>query len=69
MASFTGTRTLRPVLERRLAELEEARGNADAAVRHYQRLLELWSEADPELQDQLGSARPALALLGGLADR
>jgi tetratricopeptide (TPR) repeat protein len=69
MAGWTPARVLRPVLERRLAELEEARGNADAAVRHYRRIFELWSDADPELQDQLGSARRALALLGGLEDR
>jgi len=65
MAGWTPARVLRPVLERRLAELEEARGNADAAVRHYRRFLELWSDADPELRDQVTSARRALARLTG----
>ena len=65
MAGWTPARVLRPVLERRLAELEEERGNADAAVRHYRRFLELWSDADPELRDQVTSARRALARLTG----
>jgi tetratricopeptide (TPR) repeat protein len=32
-----------PKLKRRLAELEEVRGNPQAALRHYEQLLELWS--------------------------
>ncbi len=52
-----------PAIERRLAELEESRGDIDAAIRHYRRFLELWSGADPELQYQVDDARRALARL------
>jgi tetratricopeptide (TPR) repeat protein len=62
---FGFTRVHVPVVERRLAELEASRGNTEAAIRHYQRFLELWSDADPELQNQVESAREALALLIG----
>jgi tetratricopeptide (TPR) repeat protein len=52
-----------PAIERRLAELEESRGNIDAVIRHYRRFIELWSDADPELQYQVDAARRALARL------
>jgi tetratricopeptide (TPR) repeat protein len=55
-----------PAIERRLAELEESRGDIDAAIRHYRRFLELWSDADPEFQYQVDAARRALARLSGL---
>ncbi|UCC84153.1 MAG: tetratricopeptide repeat protein [Gemmatimonadota bacterium] len=55
-----------PAIERRLAELEESRGNIDAAIRHYQRFLELWADADPELQYQVDDARRALARLSAM---
>lgn len=54
-----------PLVLRRLAALEESRSNTDAAVRHYQRFLELWSDADPEVRDQVTSAQRALARLTG----
>ncbi len=54
-----------PFVLLRLAELEESRGNTDAAVAHYQRFLELWSDPDPEVRDQVDSARRALARLTG----
>ncbi len=50
---------------RRLAELEESRANRQAAVRYNRRLLVLWSDADPELGDQVESARRSLARLTG----
>jgi tetratricopeptide (TPR) repeat protein len=65
VASYSFTRVYLPVVERRLAELEESRGNSEAAIRHYSRFLELWSDADPELQGQVESARRALAGLAG----
>ncbi|MGD8699825.1 MAG: hypothetical protein PVJ43_11070, partial [Gemmatimonadales bacterium] len=49
-----------PQTERRLADLEVARGNLAAAARHYQNFLELWSDPDPELLPQVESARRAL---------
>lgn len=52
-----------PAIERRLAELEESRGDSDAAIHHYRRFLELWSDADPDLQYEVDSARRALARL------
>lgn len=55
-----------PAIERRLAELEESRGNIDAAIRHYHRFIELWSDADPELQYQVDAARQALARLSAI---
>ena len=54
-----------PAALRRLAELEESRGNREAAIDHYRRFSELWSDADPELRDQLTSAQRALARLTG----
>jgi tetratricopeptide (TPR) repeat protein len=59
------TLTQLPFALRRLAELEEARGNTDAAIRHYQTFLDLWSDPDPELRDQVTSAQRALARLTG----
>lgn len=52
-----------PAIERQLADLEAARGNVSAAVRHYQNFLELWSDPDPELLPQVESARRALERL------
>lgn len=49
-----------PHLLRRLGELEERRGNLEAAARHYARLLELWSDADPELRSDIGAVHSAL---------
>ncbi len=49
----------------RLAELQEARGEAKAAVEHYQRLLDLWSDPDPELRDRVTSVQRALGRLTG----
>jgi len=54
-----------PLVERRLAELEEARGNTNAAIRHYRRFLELWADPDPALRDQVEVAQLALARLVG----
>ncbi len=56
-------RSYLPVVLRRLAELEEWRGNLEAAARHYQRFLELWSDADPELRGQVDAAQRALTRL------
>jgi tetratricopeptide (TPR) repeat protein len=60
-----GPRTQLASATRRLAELEESRGNTEEAVRQYRRFLSLWSDPDPELRDQVESARRALARLTG----
>jgi tetratricopeptide (TPR) repeat protein len=54
-----------PFALRRLAELAEARGDTEAAIAHYRTFLDLWSDPDPELRDQVASAERALARLAG----
>jgi eukaryotic-like serine/threonine-protein kinase len=51
-----------PVVER-LAQLHEARGNHARAAEHYARFIELWQDADPELQPRVREARRRLAAL------
>jgi hypothetical protein len=53
------------MIELRLARLEESQGDVEAAIRHYRHFLELWSEPDPELQDEVETARRAVARLAG----
>ena len=48
----------------RLGQLYEARGDTEAARRHYRRFIELWDEADPPLQPRVQEARERLAVLG-----
>ncbi len=50
---------------RRLGELHEERGNRDAAVEYYNRYLDLWRDAEPELQSQVSEVRRRLAGLVG----
>jgi eukaryotic-like serine/threonine-protein kinase len=52
---------------RRLGELYEERGAAADAARHYARLVEIWSDADPELQPVVRDVRDRLGRL--LPDR
>jgi eukaryotic-like serine/threonine-protein kinase len=47
----------------RLGELYEARGERSKATEYYQRLVELWKNADPELQPRVMEARRRLAAL------
>ena len=54
-----------PFALRRLGELHEARGDRDQAIDYYQRFVDLWSEADAELQPQVEDARARLARLVG----
>ena len=63
VARDNSVRSYLPTVVRRLAELEESRGNTDAAIEHYRRFLELWSDADPELRDQVTSVQRALSRL------
>jgi tetratricopeptide (TPR) repeat protein len=48
----------------RLGELNEERGDANAALRYYGRLLELWKDADPEFQTRLTTVRRRVQALG-----
>jgi tetratricopeptide (TPR) repeat protein len=47
----------------RLASLYEDRGEPDRAVYYYGKLVELWSEADPELQPRVEASRRAIGAL------
>jgi serine/threonine-protein kinase len=49
----------------RQAEIYDRRGNRTQAAQHYTRFIELWREADPELQPVVDDARTKLARLGG----
>jgi serine/threonine protein kinase/tetratricopeptide (TPR) repeat protein len=50
---------LGPALER-LAQLHDERGDPDSAANYYARFVELWSEADPDLQPRVQAARARL---------
>jgi tetratricopeptide (TPR) repeat protein len=52
-----------PAVHKRLGELYEAKGNRDAAIRHYRTFIELWKNADPALQPKVTDARQRLAAL------
>ena len=54
-----------PFALRRLGELYEARGDRDQAVEYYQRFIDLWRDADAELQPQVDDARQRLVALVG----
>jgi len=54
-----------PVVYRELASLLEEEGEARAAAEYYQRFVDLWQEADPELQPRVRAAREAVERLGG----
>jgi eukaryotic-like serine/threonine-protein kinase len=49
----------------RLGELYEARGDLPKAIAHSSRFVELWKNADPELQPRVAKARQQLARLAG----
>jgi len=48
---------------RRLGELHERRGDRDKAIDYYTRFVELWNDADPELQPQVRDVRSRLVTL------
>lgn len=48
---------------KRLGELYDAKGNAVKAVEHYQRFVDLWKDADPELQPKVREAKARLDAL------
>ncbi len=49
----------------RLAALEEAAGNVEAAAGLYRRFAELWADADAALQLRVRAARERAAVLEG----
>ena len=44
-------------IRQRLGELYEAKGNFDKALTHYQAFVDLWKDADPELQPRVRDVR------------
>lgn len=54
-----------PIAYRRLGEIYEARGEREKAAQYYNEFLELWKDADPELQPQVTEARKRLSELVG----
>jgi len=50
-------------LYERIAKLYDAKGNADMAAEHYRDFIELWKNADPELQPRVAAARERLKKL------
>jgi tetratricopeptide (TPR) repeat protein len=49
----------------RLGELYDAKRDVKMAVRHYERFVDLWKNADPPLQPRVAAARARLAILKG----
>ena len=52
-----------PAIHERLGQLYESLGNTDKAVQHYRAFIELWKNADAELQPRVTDARKRLARL------
>lgn len=57
----------RPLAFRRLGEIYESRGERDKAVEYFNRFVELWKDADAELQPQVADTRERIARLAGEA--
>jgi tetratricopeptide (TPR) repeat protein len=55
--------TFLPAVHKRLGELYEAKGQRDKALAHYRTFLDLWKDADPELQPKVTDARQRVAAL------
>ncbi|MEE8117831.1 MAG: hypothetical protein V3T28_12050, partial [Gemmatimonadales bacterium] len=55
----------RPVVLRRLGELYEERGDSERAVEHYANFVELWENADADLQPIVADVRARIARLVG----
>jgi tetratricopeptide (TPR) repeat protein len=71
-APNNGRRTLDPfylpAAYERLGQLHEERGEVEEAIKYHTLFVELWAEADPELQPRVEAARAALARLQGGSD-
>ena len=61
--AFTGSQRIqfdahfRAGILQRLGEMYEAKGNVDKALTHYQAFVDLWKDADPELQPRVRDVR------------
>ncbi|MEA3246314.1 MAG: protein kinase [Gemmatimonadota bacterium] len=55
-----------PAIRERLGQLYEAAGNTAKAAEHYRAFIELWKNADPELQPRVQAARARLAKLSAV---
>jgi hypothetical protein len=49
-----------PITLERLARLYDARGDLEQAAGYYGRFVELWADADPDLQPRVEAARARL---------
>jgi tetratricopeptide (TPR) repeat protein len=49
----------------RVGELYEQRGDRERAIDYYQRFVDLWKNADPELQQQVEEVRGRIVRLAG----
>ena len=52
-----------PAVHERLGQLYESMGNTEKAIEHYRAFIDLWKNADPELQPRVADARKRLARL------
>ena len=52
-----------PAIHKRLGELYEAKGQRDKALAHYRMFIDLWKDADPELQPKVTDAKQRVAAL------
>ena len=52
-----------PGTYKRLGELFEAKGDREKAATYFSRFIELWKNADPELQPKVADAKRRLANL------
>ncbi len=52
-----------PAVHKRLGELYEAKGQHDKALSHYRAFIDLWKDADPELQPKVTDAKQRVAAL------
>jgi tetratricopeptide (TPR) repeat protein len=63
IAAEGGVFVLVAPFEKRLGELYEQRGDRQKAYTHYARFVELWKNADPELQPRVAEVRRRMARL------
>ena len=56
---------MKPIVLRRLGEFYEERGDSERAVGHYANFVELWENADPDLQPVVEDVRARIARLVG----
>jgi tetratricopeptide (TPR) repeat protein len=56
-------------VQKRLGELYDAKGDRQRAIEHYAKFVELWKNADPELQPKVAQAQARLAQLGAAERR